>query len=44
MRDTQKCPAKPEHRNRSKPRPQQTWKEGIQKVLKERGMEWNGRK
>jgi hypothetical protein len=43
MRDTTKWPGKLEHRGRDpKEDPRQTWKEGIQNILKERGVEWNG--
>jgi hypothetical protein len=42
MISTPKCPGKPEYRGRPKGKPQQTWEEGIQKILKERGIKWNG--
>ena len=42
MRDTPKWPGKLEHGKRPKGTPQHAWKEGIQKILKERGIEWNG--
>jgi len=43
MRDTPKWPGKLEHRRRDpKEDPRQSWEEGIQKILKKWGIEWNG--